>query len=91
MIMNQSAYGSHSTLDDDNEPSESLNSHGKRQMIQRRPQTTSSPYSYIGASRLTIPPGQNPPELTHRTQGYDGLSAQEYQSQEPPGSSGFAQ
>ncbi|KAK0210899.1 hypothetical protein DFS33DRAFT_336207 [Desarmillaria ectypa] len=50
---------------DDQEPSENMNAHGKRPMDQR-PMTTSSPHSsLIGPDRLTLPPGQQPPNLSY--------------------------
>ncbi|KAK0463988.1 uncharacterized protein EV420DRAFT_1638910 [Desarmillaria tabescens] len=50
---------------DDQEPSDNMNAHGKRPMDQR-PMTTPSPHSsLIGPDRLTLPPGQQPPNLSY--------------------------
>ncbi|KAK0451028.1 hypothetical protein EV421DRAFT_1985328 [Armillaria borealis] len=78
---------------DEQEPSENMNAHGKRPMNQR-PMTTSSPHSsLIGPDRLTLPPGQQPPNLSYNRANDMAPQAVNNvpQRQQRPASRNFAQ
>ncbi|KIK57691.1 hypothetical protein GYMLUDRAFT_246686 [Collybiopsis luxurians FD-317 M1] len=78
------------------EPAAYLNTNGKRQMIDfSNPPTSSSPQVVampVGPTRITLPPGQNPPHLSSNRDFFptENLPAQAQHS-ERPGSSRFTQ
>ncbi|THU87248.1 hypothetical protein K435DRAFT_348012 [Dendrothele bispora CBS 962.96] len=89
----ESAYGSQ-------EPSGFVNSNGKRPLADLTylpPPTSSSPHLALGANRLTIPAGQQPPQLSsnqirdEQPYSFEDRSRELPLSQQRPGSSKFAQ
>ncbi|KAJ3732285.1 hypothetical protein DFJ43DRAFT_997286 [Lentinula guzmanii] len=91
-MLTMQVTGMYDTPHEHDEPATFLNSNGKRQMIEvSHPPSSSSPRSIltpVGPDRITLPPGQQPPQLSSNQAVSSGIAAQHSQR---PGTNRYTQ